>query len=70
VAARAGLSEEDSTLAKSWLARFPDSVVVASLNPHVCDDWPEPRTLLVTFDNGPAARRALARALTGRATAV
>jgi beta-N-acetylhexosaminidase len=70
VAARAGLSEEDSTLAKSWLAPFPDSVVVASLNPHVCDDWPEPRTLLVTFDNGPAARRALARALTGRATAV
>ncbi len=69
VAARAGLSEEDTTLAKKWLARFPDSVTAASLNPHVCDDWPEPRTLLATFDNGPAARRALARALAGRGAA-
>jgi beta-N-acetylhexosaminidase len=65
VAARSLLGEEDTALARAWLTRFPETVTVASLNAHVCDEWPEVRTVLATFDNGPAARRGLARRLTG-----
>jgi hypothetical protein len=65
VAARGALSAEDADLARSWLRRFPETVTVASLNPHVCDDWTEVRTLIATFDNGPAARRGLAKRLAG-----
>jgi len=65
VAVRGALSGEDADLARAWLRRFPETVTVASLNPHVCDDWTEVRTLIATFDNGPAARRGLARRLAG-----
>jgi beta-N-acetylhexosaminidase len=65
VAARASVSAEQEAHARAWLRRFPESVTVASLNPHVADDWPEVRTLLATFDNTPASRRALAKRLAG-----
>ncbi|HEV8129120.1 MAG TPA: glycoside hydrolase family 3 protein [Candidatus Eisenbacteria bacterium] len=65
VAARASVSPEQEALARAWLRRFPETVTVASLNPHVADEWPEVRTLLATFDNTPASRRALAKRLAG-----
>lgn len=65
VAARASVSPEQEATARAWLRRFPETVTVASLNPHVADDWPEVRTLLATFDNTPASRRALAKRLAG-----
>jgi beta-N-acetylhexosaminidase len=65
VAARASVSPEQEALARAWLRRFPETVTVASLNPHVADDWPEVRTLLASFDNTPASRRALAKRLAG-----
>lgn len=64
VAARASLADEDAATGRAWLQRFPETVTVASLNPHVADEWPEVRTLLATFDNTPASRRALANRLT------
>lgn len=69
VAARADLSDDHAALAQEWLRRFPETVTVALLNPHVCDEWSDVRTLLATFGNSPAARRALARRLLGRVTA-
>ena len=63
VAARASLSAEHEALAREWLRRYPETVTVASLNPHVTDGWSEARTLLVTFDNTLASRRALAKRL-------
>ena len=63
VAARGALSPEHEELARKWLQRFPETVTVASLNPHATDGWPEARTLLVTFDNTLASRRALAKRL-------
>jgi len=68
VAARSSLSPENEELARAWLRRYPETVTVASLNPHVADDWPEVRTLLATFDNMPATRRALAKRLAAAAT--
>lgn len=65
LAARASLSPEDEATARAWLRRYPETVAVASLNPHVADGWAEVRTLLATFDNTPASRRALARRLAG-----
>jgi beta-N-acetylhexosaminidase len=65
VAARASVSPDQEATARAWLRRFPETVTVASLNPHVADDWPEVRTLLATFDNTPASRRALAKRLAG-----
>ncbi len=70
VAARAELSGEQVALAQEWLRRFPETVTIALLNPHVCDEWPGVRTLIATFGNSPAARRALARRLLGRVMAV
>jgi beta-N-acetylhexosaminidase len=63
VAARSLVSEEDERLARAWLRRFPETITVACLNPHVADGWEEVRTLLATFDNTPASRRALAARL-------
>jgi len=65
VAARSTVSAEDERTAREWLRRFPETVTVASLHPHVADGWPETRTLLATFDNMPASRRALAKRLAG-----
>jgi beta-N-acetylhexosaminidase len=65
VAARASVSPEQEATARSWLRRYPETVTVASLNPHVTDEWPEVRTLIATFDNTPASRRALAKRLAG-----
>lgn len=65
VAARASVSAEQEATARAWLRRYPETVTVASLNPHVADDWHEVRTLLATFDNTPASRRALAKRLAG-----
>jgi len=65
VAARSSLSLEDESLAREWLRRYPETVTVASLNPHVAEGWSEVRTLLATFDNTPASRRALAKRLAG-----
>ncbi len=65
VAARSHVSAEDERVARAWLRRFPETVTVACLNPHVADEWEEVRTLLATFDNTPASRRALAARLTG-----
>jgi len=65
VAARASVTAEQEALAREWLKRFPETVTVASLNPHTTDAWPEVRTLLATFDNTPASRRALAKRLAG-----
>lgn len=65
VAARAAVSPEQEATARAWLRRFPETVTVASLNPHVTDDWPEVRTLIATFDNTPGSRRALAKRLAG-----
>ena len=59
LAARARLSAEDEATARAWLKRFPETVTVASLNPNVTEGWTEVRTLLATFDNMPASRRAL-----------
>ena len=64
-AARASLPAEHEAVARAWLRRYPETVAVASLNPHVADGWPEVRTLLATFDNTPASRRALAAHLYG-----
>jgi beta-N-acetylhexosaminidase len=69
VAARADVAPDSSETALAWLRRFPETVTVAALNPHACDGWPEVRTLIATFDNGPASRRALARRLTTTAVA-
>ncbi len=63
VAARSALSAEHEAIAREWLRRYPETVTVASLNPHVTDGWSEARTLLVTFDNTVATRRALAKRL-------
>ena len=63
IATRGEPTEEQTALGRTWLARFPETVTVACLNPHAADEWPEVRTLLATFDNGPASRRALARRL-------
>jgi beta-N-acetylhexosaminidase len=65
VAARSTVSAEQEATARAWLRRYPETVTVASLNPHVTDEWPEVRTLLATFDNTPASRRALAKRLAG-----
>ncbi|HEX7078612.1 MAG TPA: glycoside hydrolase family 3 N-terminal domain-containing protein [Candidatus Eisenbacteria bacterium] len=65
LAARAALKADDEAVARAWLKRFPETVTVASLNPHVADGWDEVRTLLATFDNSPASRRALAKRLAG-----
>jgi len=65
LAARATLSAEQEACARAWLKRFPETVTVASLNPHVADGWEEVRTLIATFDNSPATRRALAKRLSG-----
>jgi beta-N-acetylhexosaminidase len=65
LAARATLSPEDQATARGWLRRFPETVTVASLNPNVTEGWTEVRTLLTTFDNTPASRRALAKRLVG-----
>ena len=65
LAARGTLSPEHEATGRAWLRRFPETVAVASLNPHVADAWPEVRTLLATFDNTPASRRALAKRLAG-----
>lgn len=67
-AARGALSAEHEALAREWLRRYPETVTVASLNPHVVDGWDEVRTLLVTFDNTPATRRALAKRLAASPT--
>ena len=40
-------------------------MTVASLNPNVTQGWDEVRTLLATYDNMPATRRALAKRLAG-----
>jgi beta-N-acetylhexosaminidase len=63
LAARTHPSEDEERLARAWLHRFPETVTVACLNPHVADAWEETRTLLATFDNSPASRRALAARL-------
>ena len=55
-------------MAREWLRRYPETVTIASLNPHAADGFPEVRTLLATFDNTPASRRALAKRLAGAAT--
>ncbi len=65
LAARASLSAEDEATARAWLRRFPETVAVASLNPNVTEGWEEVRTLIATFDNMPASRRALAKRLSG-----
>jgi len=65
LAARASLSPEDEATARAWLTRFPETVTVASLNPNVTEGWKEVRTLVATFDNMPASRRALAKRLAG-----
>ena len=68
LAARATLAPDHEATARAWLRRFPETVAVASLNPHVADSWTEVRTLLATFDNTPASRRALAARLAGAET--
>jgi beta-N-acetylhexosaminidase len=68
IAARGSTTPEQEALGRAWLKRFPETVTVASLNPHAVDGWPEVRTLLATFDNMPATRRALARRLAVAAT--
>ncbi len=65
LAARATLSAEDEAIARAWLKRFPETVAVASLNPNVTEGWDEVRTVITTFDNTPASRRALAKRLAG-----
>ena len=65
MAARGVLSAEDEALARAWLRRFPETVAIASLNPNVAEGWEEVRTLVTTFDNTPASRRALAKRLSG-----
>jgi beta-N-acetylhexosaminidase len=68
IAVRGSTTPDQEALGRAWLKRFPETVTVASLNPHATDGWPEVRTLLVTFDNMPATRRALARRLAVAAT--
>jgi beta-N-acetylhexosaminidase len=65
IATRGEPTAEQAAIGRAWLARFPETVTIASLNPHAADDWPEVRTLLATFDNTPASRRALAKRLAG-----
>jgi beta-N-acetylhexosaminidase len=65
LASRGTLSAEDEATARAWLRRFPETVTVASLNPNVTEGWEEVRTLVTTFDNTPASRRALAKRLAG-----
>jgi len=65
LAARASLSAEDEAIARAWLRKYPETVTVASLNPNVTEGWDEVRTLVATFDNMPASRRALAKRLSG-----
>jgi beta-N-acetylhexosaminidase len=65
LAARATLAPEDEATARAWLRRFPETVAVASLNPNIAEGWEEVRTLVTTFDNTPASRRALAKRLAG-----
>ncbi len=65
LAARGTLSAEDVATARAWLRRFPETVAVASLNPNVTEGWDEVRTVITTFDNTPASRRALAKRLAG-----
>lgn len=65
IATRGEPTAEQAAVGRAWLARFPETVTIASLNPHAADDWPEVRTLLATFDNTPGSRRALARRLAG-----
>jgi beta-N-acetylhexosaminidase len=65
IATRGEPTPEQQALGRAWLTRFPETVMVASLNPHAADGWPEVRTLVATFDNTPASRRALARRLAG-----
>jgi beta-N-acetylhexosaminidase len=65
MAARGRLSAEDEATARGWLRRFPESVAIGSLNPNVAEGWDEVRTLITTFDNTPASRRALAKRLSG-----
>jgi len=67
VAARALVGPEDERTARAWLHHYPETVTVACLNPHVADHWEELRTLLATFDNSPASRRALAARLVAAA---
>lgn len=67
VTARSSASDEAERSARAWLRRFPETVTAACLNPHVADRWDEVRTLLATFDNTPASRRALAAHLAGGA---
>lgn len=67
VAARSILPPADEATSRAWLQRYPETVTVASLNPHVADGWSEVRTLITTFDNTPASRRALAKRLAGAA---
>jgi len=64
VATQGAVSPDAAETALAWLRRFPETVTVATRNPHACDNWSEVRTLIATFDNGPASRRALARLLT------
>ena len=64
VATQGTLPPASAEIALAWLRRFPETVTAALLNPHACDGWPEVRTLIATFDNGPASRRALVRLLT------
>jgi hypothetical protein len=66
LASRAALDAEEERIARAWLRRFPETVTVACLNPNVADRWEEVRTLLATFDNSPASRRALAARLAGQ----
>jgi beta-N-acetylhexosaminidase len=65
IATRGEPTAEQEALGRAWLTRFPETVAVASLNPHAADGWTEVRTLLATFDNTQASRRALARRLAG-----
>jgi beta-N-acetylhexosaminidase len=65
IATRGEPTAEQTAVGRAWLSRFPETVTVASLNPHAVEDWPEVRTLLATFDNTPASRRALARRFAG-----
>jgi beta-N-acetylhexosaminidase len=66
VTARSRVSAEGEAAARAWLHRFPETVTVLAPSPHAADGWEEVRTLLTTFDNTPAARRALAARLSGQ----
>jgi beta-N-acetylhexosaminidase len=66
VTARSRVSAEGEAAARAWLHRFPETVTVVAPSPHATDGWEEVRTLLTTFDDTPAARRALAARLAGQ----